>query len=102
MIRTPSAAVIRACAADGIAGQGLSGPATIRCQAGLPFLGGMRGVPPDVDAAMPKKQSTAAKKARAAAREGEKYTAALRRQSPPGTASAVHESRTAAAAPVSL
>ncbi|WP_331718744.1 hypothetical protein [Streptomyces sp. NBC_00212] len=29
---------------------------------------------------MPKKQSTAAKKARAAAREGEKYTAALRRE----------------------
>ena len=30
---------------------------------------------------MPKKQTTAAKKARAAAREGEKYTTALRRQS---------------------
>ena len=33
---------------------------------------------------MPKKQTTAAKKARAAAREGEKYTTALRRQLPPG------------------
>ena len=31
---------------------------------------------------MPKKQTTAAKKARAAARAGEKYTTALRRQSP--------------------
>jgi truncated hemoglobin YjbI len=37
-----------------------------------------------MDAAMPKKQTTAAKKARAAAREGEKYTTALRRQSPLG------------------
>src|SRR5215831_9620879 len=37
-----------------------------------------------MDAAMPKKQTTAAKKARAAAREGEKYTTALRRQSPRG------------------
>ena len=33
---------------------------------------------------MPKKQTTAGKKARAAARAGEKYTTALRRQSPPG------------------
>jgi truncated hemoglobin YjbI len=48
----------------------------------------MRGVSPEMDAAMPKKQSTAAKKARAAAREGEKYTTALRRQSPPGAAAA--------------
>jgi hemoglobin len=35
---------------------------------------------------MPKKQTTAAKKARAAARAGEKYTTALRRQSPHGAA----------------
>lgn len=34
---------------------------------------------------MPKKQTTAGKKARAAARAGEKYTAALRRQVTPGT-----------------
>ncbi|HLK75675.1 MAG TPA: DUF72 domain-containing protein [Streptosporangiaceae bacterium] len=34
---------------------------------------------------MPKKQTTAGKKARAAARAGEKYTTALRRHSPPGT-----------------
>jgi hemoglobin len=47
----------------------------------------MRGVSPQMDAAMPKKQTTAAKKARAAARDGEKYTAALRRQLPPGTGS---------------
>ena len=46
----------------------------------------MRGVSPEMDAAMPKKQTTAAKKARAAAREGEKYTTALRRQSPHGAA----------------
>jgi hemoglobin len=45
----------------------------------------MRGVLPEMDAAMPKKQTTAGRKARAAAREGEKYTTALRRQSPPGT-----------------
>ena len=32
---------------------------------------------------MPKKQTTAGRKARAAAREGEKYTTALRRQLPP-------------------
>ena len=35
-----------------------------------PFVGGMRGVSPEMDEAMPKKQSTAGKKARAAAREG--------------------------------
>ena len=46
----------------------------------------MRGVSPEMDAAMPKKQTTAGKKARAAAREGEKYTTALRRQLPSGTA----------------
>ena len=34
---------------------------------------------------MPKKQTTAGKKARAAARAGEKYTTGLRRQVPPGT-----------------
>jgi hemoglobin len=39
----------------------------------------MRGVSPETDAAMPKKQTTAGKKARAAARGGEKYTTALRR-----------------------
>jgi hemoglobin len=38
-----------------------------------------------MDAAMPKKQTTAGKKARAAARGGEKYTTALRRQLTPGT-----------------
>ena len=48
----------------------------------MPFLGGTRGVSLEMDAAMPKKQTTAAKKARAAAREGEKYTTALRGQSP--------------------
>jgi hypothetical protein len=37
-----------------------------------------------MDAVMPKKQTTAGKKARAAARAGEKYTAALRRQTAPG------------------
>ena len=41
-----------------------------------------------MDAAMPKKQTTAGKKARAAAREGEKYTTALRRQLAPGTSPA--------------
>jgi hemoglobin len=45
----------------------------------------MRRVSPEMDVAMPKKQTTAGKKARAAAREGEKYTTALRRQSAPGT-----------------
>lgn len=47
----------------------------------MPFLGGTRGVSLETEAAMPKKQTTAAKKARAAAREGEKYTTALRRES---------------------
>src|ERR1700759_1653030 len=60
----------------------------IRCPAGMPFPLRTRGVSPDMDAAMPKKQTTAAKKARAAARAGEKYTTALRRQSP-GDAAAV-------------
>src|SRR5689334_23422242 len=44
-----------------------------------------RGVSPDMDAAMPKKQTTAGKKARAAARGGEKYTTALRGQLAAGT-----------------
>ena len=43
----------------------------------------MRGVSPEMDEAMPKKQTTAGKKARAAARGGEKYTTALRRQLAP-------------------
>jgi truncated hemoglobin YjbI/ankyrin repeat protein len=38
-----------------------------------------------MDSRVPKKQTTAGKKARAAAREGEKYTTALRRQLSPGT-----------------
>ncbi len=56
----------------------------------------MRGVSPETDAAMPKKQTTAGKKARAAARAGEKYTTALRRQAAPGTgpAAAPHGSGT--------
>ena len=61
------------------------GPAIIRCPVGTPFVGGMRGVSPEMDAVMPKKQTTAGKKARAAARAGEKYTTALRRQMVPGT-----------------
>ncbi len=55
----------------------------------MPFVGGMRGVSPEMDAAMPKKQTTAGKKARAAARGGEKYTTALRRQLAPGAESSV-------------
>src|SRR5580704_4885004 len=60
------------------------------------MVGGMRGVSPETDAAMPKKQTTAGKKARAAARAGEKYTTALRRQAAPGTgpAAAPHGSGT--------
>ena len=85
MIRTPSAAAVLARVRDGIAGQGLSGPAIICCPVGMPLVGGMRGVSPEMDAAMPKKQTTAGKKARAAARAGEKYTTALRRQTLPGT-----------------
>ena len=49
-----------------------------------PFVGGRRGVSPEMDVAMPKKQTTAGKKARAAARAGDKYTTALRRQQTPG------------------
>jgi truncated hemoglobin YjbI/ankyrin repeat protein len=64
----------------------------------------MRGVSPETDAAMPKKQTTAGKKARAAARAGEKYTTALRRQVPPGTrrAAAPHGPGTDPAHPASL
>ena len=64
----------------------------------------MRGVSPETDAAMPKKQTTAGKKARAAARAGEKYTTALRRQVPPGTgpAAAPYGSGTDPAARTSL
>ena len=51
---------------------------------------------------MPKKQITAAKKARAAAREGEKYTTALRRQSPRGAAAESSASGTGAADRVCL
>jgi hemoglobin len=45
----------------------------------MPFIGRTRGVSPEMDAAMPKKQTTAGRKAREAARAGEKYTVALRR-----------------------
>ena len=54
----------------------------------MPFVGGMRRVSPEMDAAMPKKQTTAGKKARAASRGGEKYTTALRRQQAPGAGGA--------------
>ena len=60
------------------------GPRSPAVRQACPLIGGMRGVSPETDAAMPKKQTTAAKKARAAAREGEKYTTALRRQLTPG------------------
>src|SRR6516165_5856455 len=63
----------------------------------------MRGVSPEMDAAMPKKQTTAGKKARAAAREGEKYTTALRRQLPgTGPAAVPQVSETDTAHPVRL
>jgi len=51
---------------------------------------------------MPKKQTTARKKARAAAREGGKYTTALRRQLPPGTGPGAKVSETDAAHPMCL
>ena len=53
---------------------------------------------------MPKKQTTAGKKARAAAREGEKYTTALRGQLPSGTGPAAvpYLSETDSAPPVCL
>jgi hemoglobin len=62
----------------------------------------MRRVSPEMDAAMPKKQGTAAKKARAATREGEKYTTALRRQSPPGAAAVPSAPETGTADPAGL
>jgi len=57
-----------------------------------------------MDAAMPKRQTTAGKKARAAARDGEKYTIALRRQLLPGTGPAAvpYVSETDAARPACL
>ena len=78
------------------------GPGFTRCLAGMPFVGGMRGVSPEMDAAMPKKQTTAGKKARAAAREGEKYTTALRRQLTPGPGAVSRVSETRAAHPACL
>src|SRR6516225_1657348 len=80
------------------------GPRLPAVRQACPFVGGMRGVSPEIDAAMPKKQTTAGKKARAAARTGEKYTAALRRQLPPGTGpAAVPSARSMDSAhPVSL
>jgi truncated hemoglobin YjbI len=77
---------------------------TIRWLAGMPFVGGMRGVSPEMDSRVPKKQTTAGKKARAAARAGEKYTTALRGQLPPGTGpgAAASVSGTGAARPLSL
>src|SRR4051812_8299845 len=56
-----------------------------RCPVGIAFRRRTRGVSPEMDEAMPKKQNTAGKKARAAARAGEKYTAALRGQPTPIT-----------------
>src|SRR6516165_7483821 len=54
-----------------------------RCPACMPFRRrDARGLAGD-GRTMPKKQTTAGRKARAAAREGEKYTIALRRQLPP-------------------
>src|SRR5204862_7939562 len=61
------------------------GPSLAAVRWACALIGGTRGVLPDMDAAMPKKQTTAGKKARAAARTGEKYTAALRRQPTPST-----------------
>jgi truncated hemoglobin YjbI len=64
----------------------------------------MRGVSPEMDSRVPKKQTTAGKKARAAARAGEKYTTALRGQLPPGTGpgAAASVPGTGAARPLSL
>jgi truncated hemoglobin YjbI len=69
----------------------------------MPFVGGMRGVWPEMDTAMPK-QTTAGKKARAAARGGEKYTTAVHRQLAPGTGpdAEPYVSETNAAHPVCL
>ena len=64
----------------------------------------MRGVSPEMDSRVPKKQTTAGKRARAAARAGEKYTTALRRQPPPGTGPGAEPrvSGTGAGRPLSL
>jgi truncated hemoglobin YjbI len=80
------------------------GPRRPAVRQACPFVGGMRGVSPETDTAMPKKQTTAGKKARAAARGGEKYTTALRRLFLPGTspAAAPYGSGTDSAHPVSL
>jgi truncated hemoglobin YjbI/ankyrin repeat protein len=80
------------------------GPRLPAVRQACPFVGGMRGVSPETDAAMPKKQTTAGKKARAAARDGEKYTTALRRQLLPGTGPAAvpYVSETDGARPASL
>jgi truncated hemoglobin YjbI/ankyrin repeat protein len=68
----------------------------------LPFVGVMRGVSPEMDAAVPKKQVTAAKKARAAARHGGKYTTALRGQLTPGAGPDSHETGVSNAYPLDL
>src|SRR3984893_4274595 len=65
------------------------GPRFPAVRQACPFVGGMRGISPETDAAMPKKQTTAGKKARAAARQGAKYTAALRGQFAPGAVAAM-------------
>jgi truncated hemoglobin YjbI len=62
----------------------------------------MRGVSPEMDEAMPKKQTTAGKKARAAARSGEKYTTALRGQLAPAPGPGANISRTITARSSSL
>src|SRR5215475_4124330 len=59
-------------------------------------------VSPEMDEAMPKKQTTAGKKARAAARSGEKYTTALRGQLASGPGSGPNISRTITARASSL
>ncbi|MEP7022286.1 MAG: ankyrin repeat domain-containing protein [Actinomycetota bacterium] len=51
---------------------------------------------------MPKKQTTAGKNARAGARQGTKYTTALRAQLAPGTGADPHSAGTSAAYPVGL
>ena len=83
MIRTPSAAAVRACAARWHRRSRSLGARDHCCPACIPFRRrDARGLAGD-GRTMPKKQTTAGKKARAAAREGEKYTTALRRQLPP-------------------
>jgi hemoglobin len=83
MIRTPPAAAVRACAAMASPVKVSRDPRSHPVRQACLFVGGTRGVSPEMDAAMPKKQTTAGKKARAAARDGEKYTTALRRQLAP-------------------